>query len=239
MEITIKTDAKNNAKGLTIKGAYAYFTRIKTPQNVWADKDKPLSQNPEREFKTTLLVNKDVAKEWNKAFKKSKTEAMDVEETLSRLKLKDVSELPFEAEEYFVVTLKQSEKKTVYKPDNTKELVVRSGKERPQVAYQGKVVTFTTLVGNGSEVTVTGTASTNPQYGTFPYLDKMLVTELVEVGGSGMNAEVFGDIDFSNVEEPEDNESVGNFKQSDDDSDVPNDLPEDDEAPFDLDEEDY
>lgn len=228
MQISIKTNSKDQATNLIIKEAFAYFTRIKAPQNTWKDKDKPLSANPEREYKTTLLVDKDVAKVWNKAFKKSKSESMDADEAVARLKLDSASDLPFEAEEYFVITLKQSEKTKVTDENGKEKIVKRTGKKRPQVVHKGEVITFKTLVGAGSKVTVTGTASTNPSYGTFPYLDKMLVTDLVEVEGSGVNAEVFGDLDFDSVEEvAETDESV---------EDSGEDFEE--EPPFELDDED-
>lgn len=221
-EVIVKTNAKGTVVSGMIKNVYAYYTRIQTPQPCFGEEGKP---NPEREFVTNLVMDKEAAKVLKKHFKKTKIEEFDAEDLVKKLKLKNTSDLPYEAEEYFYVKLAQKELK--------KDGTPLKGGDRPHVVQDGKVITFDKLVGNGSEVSVTFTTYLNKNYGLFPYLGKMLVHNLEEYGNSPSDEadkELFGDLDFDEIENVEIEQPT---KQSDDFEEAGDDTP-----PFEMEDED-
>lgn len=162
----------------TVSGV-GYYASIQQPKLKYQSEDKEYSIQ-------VLLEDEAAAKAWNKQFKKQKAKSIDAEEFEQQFKVKP----PFEADEYFTITLKRE---ATYQDGNPlKE------DDKPKVYILGdngklKDITATKLIGNGSIVTVSYTERTN-DYGTFAKLRNVRVDTLIEYVSKGTDSEL-GEID--------------------------------------------
>ena len=156
-----------------LNNAVFFYTCIQTPTKKYESDDT--------EWKTSAVVDKKTAKEWNKKFKKQPAKELDNAEFVAKYK----SELPFpDQEEQYIIKLSQ----------NTHNA---DGKEM----YQPKVyqdiggnnvidITKKKLVGNGSKGKAAYGVVEN-KFGTFAKLNSICIFDLVEYGG---NANPFGNV---------------------------------------------
>jgi len=150
-----------------------FYTCIQTPTKKYESEDT--------EWKTSAVVDKKTAKEWNKRFAKQKAKEVDNEEFVAKYKC----EVPFpEQDEQYIIKLSQ----------NTHNA---DGKEM----YQPKVyqdiggnnvidITKKKLVGNGSKGKAAYGVVEN-KFGTFAKLNSICIFDLIEYGG---NANPFGNV---------------------------------------------
>ena len=156
-----------------LNNATFFYTCIQTPTKKY--------ESDLTEWKTSAVVDKKTAKEWNKKFKKQPAKELDNAEFVAKYK----SELPFpDQEEQYIIKLSQNTHNT-------------DGKEM----YQPKVyqdignnnvidITKKKLVGNGSKGKAAYGVVEN-KFGTFAKLNSICIFDLVEYGG---NANPFGNV---------------------------------------------
>jgi hypothetical protein len=196
-----------------LNGAVFFYTCIQTPTKKY--------ESDLTEWKTSAVVDKKTAKEWNKKFKKQPAKELDNAEFVAKYK----SELPFpDQEEQYIIKLSQ----------NTHNA---DGKEM----YQPKVyqdiggnnvidITKKKLVGNGSKGKAAYGVVEN-KFGTFAKLNSICIFDLIEYGG---NANPFGNV----VEDENDATQRQAYKPSEAKAAKPKpaplaeDLDEDDSLPF-------
>lgn len=238
-EIKFQKDNKGNVTGVILTGVTFYYTNIKTPRPVYDDRNKPIKQ-ARKEYSVEVAVTEDIADAWDEVFTKQPSKKYTNAKFMEKYKLEDASELPFPKEKkQFTIKVTQKLLKNDGEPigDSLIPRVLIADPENPK---KGKDITFTTNIGNGSKGILGVRAITNSDYGTFAYLSKMKVEDLVEyesTASGGMSegeAEAFGfdevDLDDAPTREP--------VSGGDDDSDDSDDQPDDDN-PFDDDDEDY
>lgn len=156
----------------------------------------------EKEYVLDAVVDKATAKAWKKMFSKNTPKEVDTVEFESKYKI--TPPFPNEDEQYII--------KFKAKAQFTKDLEVQgesytSGDlipyewtTRPKLFVKGsegvKDVTMTVLAANGSVGDVAFNISSN-DFGTFPKLTGVLVTDLIEYEsqGGGANASPFGEIE--------------------------------------------
>ena len=156
-----------------LNNATFFYTCIQTPTKKY--------NSDETEWKTSAVVDKKTAKEWNKSFPKQKAKEIDNSEFVEKYKCEVIYP---EQDEQYVIKLSQ----------NTHNA---SGKEmyKPKV-YQdignNNVLDITNkkLVGNGSKGKAAYGVVKN-EFGTFAKLNSICIFDLVEYGG---NANPFGNV---------------------------------------------
>lgn len=201
-EIKFKKDRKGVVESVTVKNAVFYYTNIRTPRPIFDDRDLPY-EKARKEYSVDVAVTEEVADAWDEVFTKQPSKKYSNAKFMEKYKLEDESELPFPKEKK-QFTIKFTQK--VEKKDGT---LISDGLI-PRVLIstdEGKVqdITFDTNVGNGSKGNVLLRAVTNG-YGTFSYLSKVKVEDLVEYEGGGLSEE---EKEFLGVDEVEYAEAPG------------------------------
>lgn len=162
----------------------------------------------EKEYCVDVVVDKATQKAWKKMFAKNTPKEIDTPEFEGKYKIAPVHP---DEDEQFIVKLKakaQVTKDLQVKDFNTQEEITLAKGDpipyewntRPKLFVKGdegvKDVTMSVLAANGSVGDVSFKITTN-DFGTFPQLTGILVTDLIEYessGGSG-NASPFGEIE--------------------------------------------
>lgn len=137
-------------------------------------------------WKVSVAVSTEVAKEWNRKYKKQTAKMLDNEEFTEKFK---ADTLPYPDQEFqFVIML-------------AKKTHLASGEEtparyRPRAYLQkGKTaldITETTNIGNGSKGLAKFSHFDHPKYGAIAHLMKVLVTDLVEYEESDEGESAYG-----------------------------------------------
>lgn len=226
-------DKKGNQTGV-IEDVFFFYTKIQTPSLKYQSKN-------EKEYTVDCVVDKATARKFKKAFPKNSCKDYENDDFLEKF---NVEEVPFpKQEEQFVVKLKadsQIKKDVTVNGEKLKkgDEVPYSWGTRPKVfvpaGTEGKVkdITMESLVGNGSQGTVAFKVLTN-DYGTFPQLTGILVTELVEYEGSGGSGSPFGEVE-GGLNQPDERPA----DEDPDEEDMDEDDVEDDDNPFDVEDDD-
>lgn len=181
--ITFKKDSKGNITNAIIKDAVAFYCKVQKPSAIFEQRQM---QNPTKtEYTVDLLVTEDVADEWDEVFNKQPSKKMTAAKFKEKFKIEEGVELPDpNAKKFFLIKVKQAAQK--------KDGTDIDPKMRPRIAIveDGKPVdiTFKELVGNGSNVDVLLRVSQN-DFGTFSYLNRVKVNNLVSYSSGGGNAE--------------------------------------------------
>lgn len=145
-------------------------------------------QSEDLVYEVDCIVEKSVAKAWNKQFAKQKAKEYDREDFVARFKM----EPPFEGDEIYVIKMRKAA---------TKDGEVFDEKYRPQVLLDtadGERVTITTsrLISNGSKAKVSYRITEN-SFGIFGQLNNILMDEegfkeYVSSGGGSAGSEFDG-----------------------------------------------
>jgi len=150
-----------------------FYTCIQTPTKKYESEDT--------EWKTSAVVDKKTAKEWNKKFKKQPAKELDNAEFVAKYKC----DVPFpDQEEQYIIKLSQNthnaDGKEMYAPKVYQDI------------GNNNVVDITNkkLVGNGSKGKAAYGVVEN-KFGTFAKLNSICIFDLVEYGG---NANPFGNV---------------------------------------------
>ena len=156
-----------------LNNATFFYTCIQTPTKKYESEDT--------EWKTSAVVDKKTAKEWNKKFKKQTAKELDNAEFVEKYK----TEAPFpEQDEQYIIKLSQNthnaDGKEMYQPKVYQDI------------GNNNVVDITNkkLVGNGSKGKAAYGVVEN-KFGTFAKLNSICIFYLVEYGG---NANPFGNV---------------------------------------------
>lgn len=172
-----KKDA-NKVTGVIIDGASFYYTRIRQPSAIFDDRDVKF-EKARKEYKVDVAVTEDVADAWDEIFKKQPSKKHTNKQFADRYKLDSEADLPFpDQKKQFTIKVTQKELNADGEPMSV---------PRVFVTENGKPVdiTFDKNVGNGSVGKIKVKAISN-KYGSFAYLDKILLSDLVEYeGGEG------------------------------------------------------
>jgi len=144
-------------------------------------------QSEDLEYSVDCIVEKAVAKAWNKQFPKQKAKELDAEDFTKKFKM----EPPFSGDEVFIIKMKKAA---------TKGDTVYDEKYRPKVLLDmknGERVDITTsrLISNGSKARVSYRITEN-SFGIFGQLNNILMDEdgFVEYVSQGAgNGSEFGD----------------------------------------------
>jgi hypothetical protein len=145
-------------------------------------------QSEDLVYEVDCIVEKAVAKAWNKQFAKQKAKEYDREDFVARFKM----EPPFDGDEIYVIKMRKAA---------TKDGEVFDEKYRPQVLLDtadGERVTITTsrLISNGSRAKVSYRITEN-SFGIFGQLNNILMDEdgfkeYVSSGGGSAGSEFDG-----------------------------------------------
>lgn len=219
MEIKFKKDAKGNITSVQLNDVTFFYTNIRNPKPIYDDR-KLSYEKARKEYTVDVVVNEDIADAWDEVFGKQPSKKLLNAKFKEKYKLDDDAEVPLPKEK------KQFTLKVVQKAEK-KDGDPISEKLLPRVFVKnedGKPVdiTFSTNVGNGSKGNLLIRANTN-DYGSFAYLSKMLVTDLIEYEEGAMSEddeEFLGTDDVELAEAPERKASKPT-NDSDDDDDVP------------------
>ena len=149
----------------------------------------------EKEYTVDVVVNKATAKEFKKQFPKNLPKEFDNEEFKTKFKIDPV--YPDQEEQYTIKFKAAAQLKSDYLKGGLKEgdAIPYEWPSRPKlfVPVEGGVqdVTMTVLAANGSRGTVAFNVTSN-DFGTFPQLTGVLVTDLIEYEGAGGASSAFG-----------------------------------------------
>lgn len=160
----------------------------------------------EKEYVLVAVVDKATAKAWKKMFSKNTPKEVDTEEFEAKYKI--APPFPDEDEQYvikFKAKAQFTKEMSVNGPDGVVvheegSLIPYEWNTRPKLFVKGsegvKDVTMTILAANGSVGDVAFNINSN-DFGTFPKLTGVLVTDLIEYEsqGGGANASPFGEIE--------------------------------------------
>lgn len=156
-------------------------------------------QSEDLVYEVDCIVEKSVAKAWNKQFAKQKAKEFEVDEFKTKFKM----EPPFDGDEVFVIKMRKAA---------TKDGKVFDEKYRPKVLLDtadGERVDITTsrLISNGSKAKVSYRITEN-SFGVFGQLNNILMDEdgfkeYVSTGG-GVSGSEFGDVKPIKVEPAKD-----------------------------------
>jgi len=224
--ITFNKDSKGNITSAIVKDALAFYCKIQKPSPIYEERTM---HNPTQfEYTIDLLVNEDVADEWDEVFAKQPSKKMSAAIFKEKFKLEDESVLDDpNAKKFYLIKAKQAAQK--------KDGSQMHPKMRPRVAQvvDGKPVdiTFSELVGNGSSVDVLLNINQN-DFGTFSYLSRVKVNSLIsyESGGSDKEEEAFLGGTMEIDERDEAPMAGGSGNQPDNGFDMEEE--DDDDAPF-------
>lgn len=184
-----KTDKKGNVNSVILDGAQFFYTRCNKPVPIYDDR-KIAFEKARKEWKTDVAVDEDTADAWDELFAKQPAKKLTNAKFMEIYKLEDESQLPFpDAKKQFVIKLTQKAQTKDGKPTTQPKVLE---------VLDGKAVEITNSknVGNGSKGKVKVRVMSN-DYGTFSYLDTLLVNELVEYESSGtvVDTDLLGDLE--------------------------------------------
>lgn len=202
MDIKFKKDAKGNITSVVLNDVTFYYTNIRNPKPVYDDR-KLSYEKARKEYTVDVVVNEDIADAWDEVFAKQPSKKLLNAKFKEKYKLEDDDEVPLPKEKkQFTLKVVQKAEKKDGDPISEKLL------PRVFIKQDGKPVdiTFSTNVGNGSKGSLLIRANTN-DYGSFAYLSKMLVDDLVEYEDGGAlsedDEEFLGTDDVEFAEAPE------------------------------------
>lgn len=218
-KLTVLKDKKGNIDKVVIKDVTFYYPCISRPKAIYDDRKLPYDK-ARKEYSVQIGVNEDVADAWDELFDKQNAKKMSNEKFIEQFQLKaeeggDVNKLLPEpkAKRQYVIKVAQKAEKNDGTPisDNLVPRVLVPDEKDPKKLVD---VTFEKLVGNGSKGHIIIRVNSNADYGTFAYLSRMIVTDLIEyevtsVGGlSEEEADLLGfDTEIELAEVPEANKS--------------------------------
>lgn len=234
---SLKVEGKGKDRVCRMNGVVLCYTQVQTPGKGFKGKGK--------EYSTEVVIDKDLKKAFKKQYPKTQIREIETSEFKEAFKI----DPPFpDQDEQYTIKIKCNALMTAAVPAHgvdKGDLVPYSWGSRPKVwesIAKGKVkdVTRKKLVGNGSIGDVTFNTISNPEYGEFPALTGILVTDLVEYTPTKSNP--FGEVVEEDVEDynemEEDNQSTNTPEEDDDgpEEESGNDSPDnddDDDSPFD------
>lgn len=224
-QIKFQKDNKGNISDVVITNVGIYYCNIRSPRPIYDD--RKLAYNKARkEYSVEVAVSEEVADSWDEVFTKQPSKKYTNAKFMEKYKLDNKEDLPFPNEK------KQFTIKIVQKAQNKDgEPVPDFMIPRVFVIKDKKAVdvTFDTNVGNGSKGAVKLRVNAN-DYGTFAYLSRVKVDELVEYegGGSGeADKDFLGVDDVELAEAPERKPSKASDDDQSDDNDEDNADPDD------------
>jgi hypothetical protein len=236
-----KSGQKELAKGI-LSGVHCFYTKVQQPEAVYSEKDNP---RPEMfEYKVDLVVNEDIADQWDEKFAKQPAKKHLKEAFMKKYKLEKDEDFPEgldpSAKKFWTITLRQNKN---YRDKKTGEVKDLSMALRPKVVemVDNKPVDITMkkLVGNGSQADVLFRVNHSKQYGPAAKLAVVKVTHLIEYEAAGTKDEVLddflgGDLEIDESEYEVKSQKVAETHQEDDDfSEMPDAfVPEEDEEDY-------
>lgn len=219
-EMKLKKDKKGNVTSVTLKGVHLFYTNIRRPKAIYDDRKLPY-EKARKEYSVDIAVTEDVADEWDELFGKQPSKKHTNKSFREKYKIDDDGDIPYpkEKKQYTLKVTQKAEKKNG-DPISDKmipRVFVKEG-EKPTD------ITFDTNVGNMSVGNVLIRVNQN-DYGNFAYLNKILVTDLIEYEDRVMSEdeeEFLGTDDVEFAEAPErKGASPSKGDDDDDDDDVP------------------
>lgn len=188
--ITKEPEDKKRGAG-RINDVVFCYTKIQEPTFKYGSKT-------DKEYSVDVVVDKATAKAWKKKFPKNSVKELDNDEFARIFKI----DPPYKGDEQYVLKVKARAQNKDGDP------IPYEWNTRPKVFVpEGDAVvdvTMSKLVSNGSKGDVAFSIS-NGDFGTFPQLTGILVTNLIEYVSSGGNGNPFGKVKESSVEETFDN----------------------------------
>lgn len=241
-----KSGQKELAKGI-ISNTTCFYCKVQTPEPIYDQKDW---SNPDMfEYKVDLVVDEDIADQWDEKFPKQPAKKYLKEAFMKKYKLEKDEDFPASVDpsqkKFWTITLKQAK---TYKDRKTNQVKELSLSLRPKVVelVDNKPVDITMkkLVGNGSEADVLFKVNHNKTYGAAAKLSIVKVTNLIEYVKAENKDEVLDDflggdleIDESEYEAQETAPKAGQAAQEDAGDDGFSEMP--DAFVPEEDEEDY
>lgn len=227
-------ETKGKLEKVFIKNATLMYVKTRKAYPIYSQKDLPTKSQTMFEYTVDLVVDEDVADQYDEQFPKQSSKKLLKAAFMKQYKIESDADFPEgldpKAKKFFVIKVKQN---THYEKDG--KPVALSASTRPKViaVVDGKKedITVSKDVSNGSIGDVLLTVNHNKQYGASAKLKGILVTTFIEYEASGGDKDLvdfFGD-DVEFAELPEEVEV--NTPSSSDEGDF------EDDVPFELDDE--
>lgn len=200
MAMKVQKDTKGNINQIIITDATFYYTCIRKPVAIYDDRKVPYAQ-ARKEYKTTVAVDEETADQWDEIFGKQPSQKHSNAKFVENYKLEDESELPYpdSKKQYTIKVTQKAQKKdgTNIDPRAIPKVLKREGKKGIEI---GK----TTNVGNGSKGVLVVRVMSN-DYGSFAYLDTMVIDDLVEYddNSGAVNKETLNELGLDDIETQE------------------------------------
>lgn len=245
IEETNKSGQKELAKGI-LSGVHCFYTKVQKPEPTYAEREK---SRPELfEFKADLVIDEDIADQWDEKFAKQPAKKMLKEAFMKKYKLESDADFPEgldpSAKKFWVLTLKQAQNYRT-RDGEVKDLSLALRPKAVEMVDNKPVdITMKKLIGNGSQADVLFRVNHNKQYGAAAKLAVIKVTNLIEYEAAGTKDETLSDflggdleIDESEYEAQETAPKAGQAAQEDAGDDGFSEMP--DAFVPEEDEEDY
>jgi len=226
--IKFQKDSKGNITNVLLTDASLYYCKIRRPQAIYDDRNVKFNQ-ARKEYSVELAVSEEVADAWDEVFAKQPSKKYTNAKFREKYKLEEDDDLPFpkEKKQFTIkVTQKAQDKEgDAIRPSNIPRILMAD----PDNPKKGLDITFDRNVGNGSKGHASARVNTN-DYGSFAYLNKLKINELVEYEDSdgGLSDEEKDAFGFDDVEFAE-SSGAGSVVVDGEEEDSPFDeTPEDD-----------
>ena len=178
-EFLIKKPANGKEKGNgVIRGVTFCYAKMQ-------EGDFKYGSTTEREFVVDCIVDKTTAKSWKKSFAKNTYTEVETEDFASRYKIHPPTETEGEDEQFVIKVKAKAQLSGAVQGMSKGDPIPYDWSSRPKVFVPVEDsddvddITMSTLVANGSQGSVAFDIVEN-DYGTFPQLTGLLVTDLIE-----------------------------------------------------------
>ena len=216
-EIKFQKDKQGNVEQVILKGVSMYYCNVRRPRPIYDDRNVPYDK-ARKEYSVEVAVTEEVADEYDQVFTKQGSKKMTNKAFKEKFKLESDDELPFpdQKKQYTLkITQKAQKKDGSALPDGLvpRVFIVEDGK--------AKDISSSTNVGNGSVGDILIRARSVPSYGTFAYLSKIKVNDLVEYQDQGPisnDDKEFLGVDEVELDEDHHSQSVSNDSSGGDSS---------------------
>ena len=219
-----KSGQKELAKGI-LSGVHCFYTKVQQPEAVYSEKDNP---RPEMfEYTVDVVVNEDVADQWDAQFPKQLAKKMLKDAFMKKYKIEKEEDFPEGLDstdkKFWVIKLRQAKNYKDKKSGAIKDLSLALRPKVVELVDNKPVdITMKKLVGNGSQADVLFRVNHNKQYGAAAKLAIIKVTNLIEYVKADNKDEVLDDflggdleIDESEYEAQETAPKAGQAAQDD------------------------
>lgn len=228
MEIKVQKDKKGNVENIIFTNVPLYYCMVRKPSAIYDDR-KLSYDKARKEYKVTIGINEEMADQWDEIFTKQPSKKWTNKNFMENFKLEEgeTDKLPCPGEKkQFTIRVTQKELKKDGTPSKQPNVFVKE---------DGKAVEITNdrNVGNNS-VGIVKVRVIHNDYGAFAYLDKIMVTDLIEYAdsdGSGLSEdelEMMGLDDSADVVKSGTKRKASDAPTDDDDDDDDNPPWEDD-----------